>query len=110
MNRVQFRQYVADKLKEMRSSGEAWLSWGDRRIRIVPIDLDDAIYINGTSVLFKDRGDIYWESLWDTDGNRTGKRHPNEHAPFCPKTYVQIKKILARVAEDHPREQAIPNP
>lgn len=101
MNRVQFRQYVADKLKEMRATGEAWLSWGDQRLCIVPISQQEARYINGDSVLFKDRGNIFWDSLWDTDGDRTGKRHADDHAPFCPKTYIQSKKVLARVIEYH---------
>ncbi len=105
MNRVQHRQYVADKLKEMRASGEAWVTWGDHRLRIVPISQDEAVAINGDFVLFKDRGNIYWDSLWDTDGNRTGKRHPNDHVPYCSKRYIQVKKVLARVTEYHARTQ-----
>jgi hypothetical protein len=34
-------QYLCDKIKEMKEKGEAWISWGHLRMKIVPFSIEE---------------------------------------------------------------------
>ena len=94
-------QPIRDALKKMRTDGEAWLTFGGERLRVVPITDDDI------------GGDAWsgWEVLCHTKRRKlvVGLIVSRKNTAFRPhmiepfSVWLNWKDVLARVVEHHPR-------
>lgn len=107
MTRAEFRQHVSEQAKLARATGEAWLSWGAERLRLVPVPGGGCgchrrgcavcPFLEGGDMIVKFRGKVYAGVFSRRKGD----------GPLAGEGFmVQPRAVLALVAARFPRERA----
>ena len=99
-------QHVYDAIKKARLEGEAWVTWGGERLKLVPIDES---FTGGVfDAIVKDRGAHGGIRLMNVNaykdvGNRV--RNGFNEGDFR-NFHFSWKNVLVAVVERHPREKS----